>query len=275
MTHHSRLPRRAAACAALPVLCIVFAGAARVETGFLDRTIIIRGDTCRYEVYVPAGYSASKAWPLIVSLHGGGRQGTDGIQPTATDFASHIRNSRASVPAIVVFPQAQPNTRFMYPEMENLVMAELRRTIAEYHVDTNRIYLQGNSMGGEGAYRIAYRWPRTFAALVVSSGPVRVDAQIGFPQEIIDMDHNANPFSAAQDPYAALAAGIKHLPIWIVHGDSDQVIPIEESRRLVDALKREGAAVHYTEYPGSSHDGTAATAYKDEALYTWLFAQHR
>jgi predicted peptidase len=275
MTLAARLSARAAAYAALPALFAVLAGLANPETGFLDRGIVIGGETYRYQVYVPAEYSASEAWPVIVSLHGGGRQGTDGIQPTATDFATHIRNNRASVPAIVIFPQARPNTRFMYPEMEDLVMAEFRRTVAEFHVDTNRVYLQGNSMGGEGAYRIAYRWPRTFAALVVSSGPVRVDAQAGFPQDIVDLDHRTNAFAAAKDPYAALAAGIKHLPIWVVHGDSDEVIPVEESRRLVDALKREGAAVHYTEYPGSSHDGTAAKAYTDEALYTWLFAQHR
>jgi predicted peptidase len=45
-----------------------------------------------------------------------------------------------------------------------------------------------------------------------------------------------NPFTAASDPFAALAAGIRSLPIWIFHGDADKTVPVEQSRRIVAAL---------------------------------------
>jgi predicted peptidase len=271
---------------ALPLLVAVVTAQPAVPTGFLDHTINFGGESYRYQVYVPAEYPADKRWPVIVSLHGGGRQGTDGMQQTATDVGVRIRGDRASVPAIVLFPQASPDKRFMFPEMEELVMAELRQTIADFRVDTTRIYLQGNSMGGEGAYRIAYRWPETFAALVVTAGPVEIEVP-PYPPELLEIDHRANPFSTATDPFAALAAGIKGIPIWIFHGDSDEVIPVEQARRIVAALKRTGANVRYTEFPGVNHNGTPKKAFGTlpadvdrqsttaDELLKWLFSQHR
>jgi predicted peptidase len=161
----------------------------------------------------------------------------------------------------------------MYPEMEAMVMAELDRTIAEYRVDTNRVYLQGNSMGGEGAYRIASRWPQRFAALVVSAGQVRIESP-PYPALEVALDRRANPFSSASDPYAALAASIKTMRVWLFHSDADEVISVEEARLLVAALRKAGNDVKYTELTGVNHNGTPGRAYQDE-LFQWLFAQHR
>ncbi len=258
----------------LAVLAVLCGRPAAAQTGFLDRTITLGGESYRYQVYVPAEYSRSTTWPLIVSLHGGGRQGTDGLQPTQIAFASRIRDNRAAFPAIVVFPQARPNTRFMYPEMQNLVMAEMRRTIQEYRIDTLRVYLNAHSMGAEGAYRIAYRWPGTFAALALSAGQVEIPNP-PYPQSDIDIDHKANAFTTASDPFAALAERVKRIPIWLFHSDSDEAMPVEQSRQLVAALKKVGANVHYTEYQGIKHDEAARRAWGDSTVLAWLFAQRR
>ena len=36
------------------------------ETGFLNRTATAAGQSYRYQVYVPAGYTADTAWPVIL-----------------------------------------------------------------------------------------------------------------------------------------------------------------------------------------------------------------
>jgi predicted peptidase len=64
------------------------------------------------------------------------------------------------------------------------------------------------------------------------------------------------------------------LPIWIFHGDTDQAVPVEESRRMAAALKAIGADVHYTELPGVGHNAWDA-AYDRADLFTWLFKQKR
>ena len=128
-------------------------------------------------------------------------------------------------------------------------------------------------MGGTGSYRLALRQPNTFAAMVVVAG--RVEDGPNYTAGEIEIDRRANSFLAAADPFLALAAGIKHLPIWVFHGDADTTVNVVQSRQLVAALKRFGAQVRYTEYAGVDHLLVTAKAYADTALFKWLFTQHR
>lgn len=259
--------------AALVAVLIVSPAGANAQTGFLDRAVNIDGHVYRYQVYVPVDYSPTTTWPLVVSLHGNGRQGTDGIRQTGPGFGSFIRENGVPFPAVVVFPQAQPGTRWFYPAMEALVMAELGQAIREFHVDTTRLYLEGYSMGGTGGLRLAFQQPNTFAALIVIAGSI-VDGP-RYPAAAIEIDRRAHSFLAASDPFDALAAGIKHLPIWVFHGDADTTVEVTQSRLLVAALKRAGAQVRYTEYAGVDHLGVPAKAFADSGLFVWLFAKHR
>jgi len=68
---------------------------------------------------------------------------------------------------MTLFPQASPNTTWSQLEMQDLALHELEQTMAEFHGDPARSYLAGYSMGGVGAYRIVYRSPKKFAALIV------------------------------------------------------------------------------------------------------------
>ena len=44
------------------------------ETGFLNRTAAVGGQTYRYQVYVPANYATNRSWPVILFLHGAGER---------------------------------------------------------------------------------------------------------------------------------------------------------------------------------------------------------
>ena len=257
----------------LLVIAAFIAAPAKAQTGFLDRTITAGAESYRYQIYVPADYTPSKTWPVIISLHGNGRQGSDGMLQTGTDFAIRVRENRAPFPAIVVFPQAQVGTRWFYPQMQQLVMAELDRTIKEFRVDTTRLYLHGYSMGATGSYRLACKWPDRFAAVVVVAGRVEPGAQ--YTPEEIAIDRTANPVVAASDPFSALATRLRNTPIWIFHGDADEQVPVSQSRRLVAALKSIGAPVRYTEIPGADHNSAPPKAYAESALFRWLLSQHR
>ena len=246
---------------------------AEAQTGFLDRTITVGGESFRYQVYVPSDYTQSRTWPVIVSLHGNGRQGSDGMFQTGTDFAIHIRENRAPFPAIVVFPQGKIGTRWFYPLMQQLVMAALDRTVAEFSGDTTRLYLHGYSMGGTGSYRLAAKWPDRFAAIVVVAG--RIEPGAAYTAEEIAIDRATNPVVATPDPFSALAARLRHTPLWIFHGDADSQVPVEQSRQLVAALKKVGAPVRYTEFPGVDHNVAPPKAYADGELFRWFLSQHR
>ncbi len=236
------------------------------ETGFLIRSIVVRGSNYPYSIYVPRTYDPSKRWPVILFLHGSGERGTDGLRSTQIGVAAAIRANPEQVPAIVVFPQAPLETRWL-GEPADAAMAALDATITEFRGDSDRVYLTGLSMGGYGTYHLALAHPDTFAALVVVCGGL-------LPHETTTAVQQSPLTRSAADPYAFTAHALRSLPIWICHGDVDTVVPVEESRRMVEQLRREGADVRYSEYPGVGHNAWDR-AYGEPELWRWLLSQRR
>lgn len=84
---------------------------------------------------------------------------------------------------------------------------------------------------------------------------------------LIQEDVRAHEYLQSPHPFEAAAGLIRTLPIWVIHGDADQTVSVEESRRLVAALRSIGADVRYTEYPGGEHNpALGERAWADKAL---------
>ena len=124
--------------------------------------------------------------------------------------------------------------------------ALLDAAIAEHAVDTRRVYLTGLSMGGRGSWQLAAQEPQRFAAVAPICGRI---------PDVPD--------------FLANIAVLKETPIWVFHGAKDLTVPIENSEKLVAALKACGGDVRYTVYPDAGHNSWSA-AYGTPALYTWL-----
>ena len=76
------------------------------------------------------------------------------------------------------------------------------------------------------------------------------------------------------DPFAHIAARVSRVPVWIFHGDADQAVPVEVSRKMFAALKAIGADVRYTELPGVAHNAWDP-AYARADLFEWLLKQKK
>ncbi|MBV8520286.1 MAG: prolyl oligopeptidase family serine peptidase [Acidobacteria bacterium] len=236
------------------------------ETGFLDRDVVVGGTRYPYVAYVPRGFDRRAALPVILFLHGSGERGTDGVRATQIGAGAAIRANPERVPAIVVFPQAPPGSRWL-DEPNDAAMLALDRTLAEFGGDPRRVYLTGLSMGGYGALHLVLAHPERFAALAVVCGGL-------LPHRTTTAVRQSPLTVHAADPYAFTAHALRALPIWLFHGEKDAVIPVDESRRLAAALRDAGADVRYTEYARTGHNSWDA-AYGDEELWRWLFAQRR
>ena len=235
----------------LTVAAAVPGGQSRqTDTGFLDRNVVLDGVIHRFQVYVPAEYTPDKAWPILVDLHGNGAQGDDGLRQTAHFLADQIRLNRSRFPLIAVFPQAARGTTWDSSAMQGMVIAEIDKTLTEFHGDPRRLYLSGFSMGGAGAYQIAARWPERFAALVAIAGFVPTD-------------------------HADLVKRIRHIPLRIFHGASDERVPVDGARQLAAELKQAGAPAEYLEYSDTRHGPTAEKTYADASVIEWLLSQRR
>lgn len=70
------------------------------------------------------------------------------------------------------------------------------------------------------------------------------------------------------------AEAVKNIPCWCFHGADDGNVSVEQSRNIVDALRRAGGNPRYTEYPGVEHNSWEK-AYDTEELYGWLLRQAR
>ncbi|HKT58518.1 MAG TPA: PHB depolymerase family esterase [Gemmatimonadales bacterium] len=247
----------ALACLAPPM------SAQRHETGFLDRTVVQGALTYRYQVYVPADYVATRAWPVILFLHGAGERGADGLLQTTVGLAPAVRRDPTRFPAIIVFPQLPADSQWVGAPAEAAMLA-LRRSMEEFRVDPARVYLTGLSMGGHGTWYLAYRHADLFAAVAPICGWVpELPGHFG-TVPVVPVDSGS--------PLPSLARRLRRLPIWIFHGEMDQVIPVTASREAAAALKAAGSNVRYTEFLGVDHDSWDA-AYASREFTDWLFAQ--
>ena len=67
---------------------------------------------------------------------------------------------------------------------------------------------------------------------------------------------------------------LKRLPVWAFHGAKDDIVPIERSREMVDALTKVQGTAKLTVYPEVGHDSWTAT-YDNPEVYKWLLEQKR
>ena len=237
----------------------------QVQTGFLDRNVTQGGKSYHYQVYVPADYASQPTWPAILFLHGAGERGDDGLLQTNVGLAPAIRQNPARYPAIVVFPQVPRDSQWVGTPAD-IAIAALQQTMREFHVDPKRVYLTGLSMGGHGTWYIAYRHPEMFAAVVPICGWVREFPMFRGSVPVVAGD------SAGVMP--SLVQRLGKVPIWIFHGEVDQVVNVNGSREPAAALKAAGANVQYTELLGLNHNSWDA-AYGSDEFVRWLFAQQR
>lgn len=204
-----------------------------------------------YLLFLPEDYAAksSKRWPMILFLHGIGERGSDPWK-VKVHGPPKVAEKMTNFPFIVVSPQC-PDGQWWSNEILATLLDE---AIAKYNVDTNRVYLTGLSMGGFGAWNLALEFPEKFAAVA----PVCGGGNPYYPNA-----HNATR-----------RAALKSLPFWAFHGDKDASVAIEESERMVKALKKFGCDVKFTVYPGVGHDCWTQT-YNNPQLYEWFLEHER
>lgn len=229
------------------------------------------GHSMTYYLYGPSNFSAQGKYPLILVLHGGGEV----ADPQAS--AEHNRDvllSQAYVqvfasaavqqqwPSFVVAPQVSAGQRWVNvpasvssytltpaPSQSLALAYQIVQSLVQLYpeIDPNRIYVTGISMGGFGTWEAAERWPNVFAAAV--------------------------PIAGSGDPQAA--AALVHMPIWALHGSADNVVPVQGSRLMVQAVRAAGGTACYTEYAGWGHDIWTTQILSDPHLLSWLFSQSK
>lgn len=216
------------------------------ETGFLFKTIRVEDREYKYAVYLPREYTKERSWPLILFLHGLGESGTDGAKQMAVGLGPAIMKRPDQWPFVVIFPQ-KPSPHEQWSQHEAAVMAMVREAEESYNIDPARRYLTGLSQGGNGTMVLGARHARLWAALAPICG-------YGDPEPIADK--------------------LKEMPIWCFHGEADRVVPVDQSKAFVEAVRAAGGSPRLTLYPDVDHNSWDL-AYQTEGLAAWLLSHRR
>jgi len=240
-----------------------------IVDSFTKKTFTDSTGSLNYRLFKP-DTKMGKEYPLVIFLHGMGERGFDNsLQLTGYRGALvwATPENQAKNPAFVVAPQCPPNTYWPADDVQQLVLKTIKDVIAKYPIDTNRIYINGLSMGGFGSWKLIQNNPNLFAAAVIVCGA-------GDP-------NNVEP--------------IKNMPIWLFHAADDPIVKVSGvindprmqitaygSRDMAAALRAAGnTVIRYTEYekgyvaPPLAPMGHFSwiPAYNNPEIIDWMFSQ--
>lgn len=175
--------------------------------------IVIRGQTYPLSLFIPPTYQASRAYALVVCLHGFGFTGEEYLERW------RARLGEDYLLACPTYPSGAWFTR----RAEDLVLETIRQAGHRYHIDPDRVFLTGMSNGGIGAWLIGMHHAPLFAGLApMASG----------------LDDVLMPF----------LANLRSTPVYIIHGAKDQVMPVDLSRSIARELETLGYPYVYREH---------------------------
>ena len=177
-------------------------------------------------------------YPLLIFLHGASLCGTNMDKVKRYGPISAVARGR-SIDSYILAPQ-NPGGAWK-PER---VMKIVDWAIANYAVDTTRIYVYGMSMGGYGTIDVCATYPDRIAAGMAACGGATVKN----------------------------LEGLSKLPRWILHGTADRAVPFSASQKVVDAMEKTGTdRLIFTPLKGVDHGRPARLFYMTQT-YDWLFS---
>ncbi len=213
------------------------------------------GATVGYYAYLPEAHylDPDARLPLLVFLHGSGEKGNGTTELSRVSVHGPpklVKNGR-DFPFVIISPQL-PSSQGGWPT--GLVDELITKAIADYHIDTTRIYVTGLSLGGFGTWAYARANPGRVAAVVPIAGGGSTGTAV---------------------------CPMRDVPVWAFHGDADGTVNVSSTTNSVNALNAcsppPAVVPKLTIYPGVGHDSWSRT-YDGSAghdIYTWLLTYRR
>lgn len=201
------------------------------EPGKISKETFESGGKKRaYYLYVPKAVAEAKAAaPLLVTLHGSGRDGRILVE--------HWKEMADREGLILAGPDSAKAgsteggaTWLLGRDGPDLIRDVVEDLNAKYAVNKRRVYLFGHSAGGGFAIYLAVTESEYFAAAFVHAGAIPEEGRKAF-----DMVK-------------------RKIPVGIVVGTEDPFFPVEAVRSTRDALKAKGIEGPLTEIKGHTHD---------------------
>jgi predicted peptidase len=179
----------------------------------------------------------------------GGNGAPDGAPPAGARQGG-APAGRGAFGAITAGGTALTDPEKLHAASEKDVMNVLDMIRKEFNVDENRTYLMGHSMGGAGSIYLGVKYASIWAA-------VGAEAPATAPAGLTPDNYSLEP--------------AKNIPMIIVQGDMDTLVPVAGTRLWIEKMKDLKMTHQYVEVPGGDHGSVLTTGAPDIFAF---FAKH-
>lgn len=269
----------------LPLLTLLWCGLSFAETPppcdiVVQHDLVFRtveGQKLALDVLRPAG--VTDALPTVLVVHGGAWiTGERAEMRPLTDMLAGW-----GFAVVNIDYRLAPRWTFPAPLDDVRAAAEWMRAHAkDYGFDLTRCYIAGASAGGQLAALLALKpdtTPVRFNGMVLMATPADLTVKIDHPgiQYLLQVYLGAKPGGepdvyAAASPITYVTAGAP--PALLIHGEADEQVPVDQSKRLADALRAKKVPVTLVLLPNAIHEipaeKSAAGIIVREALWTFI-----
>lgn len=240
---------------ALLCLCVVLAPiACGGEPGTRDMLRVDFDDTPSVQVRLPAGYDSTRAYPVLIGLHGRGGSADRFLKLWKAVSGHDVIYLVPEAPfpfehGFAWFRNQTPDSIRISKDRtrsEEFIAAVARAALTRYGGE--RAYLLGFSQGGNLAYHTALRYRGMFQGVITFG--TYLDINTVTPEK---------------------SRGAEGLKAYITHGRKDRAIAYEEGEAAYQNLKNWGSQVMFREIPmGHVVDGESLALALD-----WMFGESR
>lgn len=229
------------------------------------------GERGMIDIYLPGD---KVPYPFILGIHGGGWCGGD--RASYRHFWPRVRQRGFAL----VLCSYRLAPEFHYPNQFDDLMNVLKWLKTEgrkYGLDTERCALLGGSAGGHmlmlSGLRATKEIPDEIVkikALIDYCGVMNVKDQYFYDTTVRHSQMTSNFIGGTpegQDDKYREASPVNHVhklapPVWMAHGEKDNVVPIGQSEKMAAALKEKGVECVLMRAPGRGHTLTKEDDFK-------------
>lgn len=200
----------------------------------------LHNTTYNFRVILPDIDMTNNKRPLIITLHGASGDNPDAHKSTAC-FAEP---GFEALNAIIISPNGGT---LLWHELYNQQMVLSLVDLASRYlpVDTSKIVVNGYSNGGNGAWFFAETKPEFFSAGIPMASSYNTYSTSGAPRKI-------------------------DVPLYVIHGENDELFPLEQTQEWVTATRDAGTDVTLEVAPGLSHNFPCEYVQQLKNAAAWL-----
>jgi poly(hydroxyalkanoate) depolymerase family esterase len=193
----------------------------------------------RYQVHLPPQYDGTTQLPVIMAIHGCGMSGYGWNSMKSTTQFNGLADREGF---IVVYPtqrmfrsaincwnSADPREQHRYAGEPALLAGVALQVVEEYNADPDHVHVAGASSGAGTAVILAATYPDVFATATSVAG-----GEYGLNQVDPDDPGSTPPDYTARQAWSQMGERARQLPLLVIQGEEDDVVPPLVATRLVD-----------------------------------------